>query len=297
MDIDSQKLHLKFDIPDLESGQIDAEDFVHTVAATADLLKFVSKDLKEAKNKDLRIDVGVPSAGSFEIDIVVTLKDITNIAPAFVPLLSQINVISTAKQIIDILKTLIRVKKFLKGEKPSKIEVVQNEGSPQIAIHNNSGHINVNVNTFNVLQNENANKKLQKIVQPLLKEGAEVKTIEVGDTQDNPIQITKEEALYFEKGEELQTTPHRVKGIITALDRKTTNGKISIGDRRVNFEIEIEDIKKLDKIIDGLIESMKYKLAIIAIGEAVFDYESNLRKLKIRDIEKEGELFEERNKK
>lgn len=291
METDTKKLHIKFDGPTMEAGRIDANDFAHTVSATAELLRFIAKDVDGAKNKSLSIDLVALKTGSFEVDLVVNLKDLALISPVLIPLFN-INTISTVKQLIEILKSLIRVKKFLKGEKPTKVEVIQNDGSPHVAIHNNSGQINVNVITYNLLQSESTNKRLRKVFQPLLKEGSELESIAIAEEDTEPIQVAKEEAPYFEKDEELQMAEHKVKGIITAMDRKTYNGKISIGEKRINFEVEIADIKNLEKIVDGLIGSMKNKVAIMVIGEAAFDTELNIKRLKIKDIEKDQKLFE-----
>lgn len=290
METDTKKLHIKFDGPTMEAGRIDANDFAYTVSATAELLRFIAKDVDGAKNKSLSVDLVALKSGSFEVDLVVNLKDLALISPALIPLFN-VNTVSTVKQLLEILKALINVKKFLKGEKPTKVEVIQNDDSPHVAIHNNSGQINVNVTTYNLLQSEGTNKRLHKVFQPLLKEGTELESIEIAEEDTEPVQVAKLEAPYFEKDEELQMAEHKVKGIITAMDRKTYNGKISIGEKRINFEVEIADIKNLEKIVDGLIGSMKNKVAIMVIGEAAFDTELNIKKLKIKDIEKDHKLF------
>lgn len=292
MDIDTKTLHLKFEGLDMESGRIDAADFIQTVTATTESLRFIGKEVGGAKNKQVQIDIVALREGSFEVDLAITVKDLEEIAPGLVPLLVDVHIISTAKQLIEILKSLLEVKKILKGEKPSKVEIIQNDGSPHVAIHGNGGTVNVNITTFNLLQSEGMNKRLHKIFQPLLKEDSQLESIEISDEEKQPTEVNKIEAAYFKKEEQLQTVAHRMRGIITAMDRKTNNGKISIGDKRVNFEVELKDISKLDKVIDGLIESMKTKVAIIVIGEAAFDYESNLRHIRINDIERDDKLFE-----
>ena len=291
-DSDIRILHIKFAGSTMDTGHVDAVDFAHTVSASAELLKFIAKGVESTKDKEVSVDLIATREGSFEADLAIVIRDIAEVAPALIPLLIDGRVISSTKQLIDIFKQLIQVKKFLKGEKPNKIEIVQNNGSPHVAIHGNSGTINVNVATYNLLQTEGASKKLHKIVQPLLKEDAELDSIEILEENEESVQISKPEAHYFEKEEELQMIEHKVRGIITAMDRKTYNGKISISDKRINFEIEIEDIKKLDKVVDGLIESMKNKIAITIMGEAAFDFESNLKHIKIKDIEKDSQLFD-----
>ena len=198
MENDTKKLHIKFEGSMMESGRIDANDFAHTVSATADLLRFIAKNVDGAKNKTLSVNLLALRPGSFEVDLVVNLKDLVLISPAFVPLLN-VNTVSTVKQLIEVLKSLIQVKKFLKGEKPTKIEVVQSDGSPHVAIHNNSGQVNINVTAYNILQGEGGNKRLRKIFQPLLKEGTELESIEIVDEDSERIQVLRQEAPYFKK--------------------------------------------------------------------------------------------------
>lgn len=277
----------------MEVGRVDAGDFAHTVSATAELLKFIAKGVESTKDKEVSIELVATREGSFEADLAVSIKNIVDVAPALLPLLGDGRVISSAKQLIEIMKQLVQVKKFLKGENPSKVEIIQKGGSPHVAIHGNTGKINVNVNTFNLLQTDGASKKLHKMVQPLLKEGTHLDSIEFSEQDETePIQVSKPEAPYFEKEEKLQMTEHKVRGVVTAMDRKTYNGKISVGDKRINFEVEIQDIKKLDKVVDGLIESMKNKIVILLIGKAAFDFESNLKHIIVSDIEKDAELFD-----
>ena len=292
MDADTKKLHIKFDGSMMETGHVDAADFAHTISATVELLRFIAKGVENTKSKEVQIELIAMRDGSFEADLAITIKHITEVAPALLPMLADGHVISSAKQLIEILKQLVQVKKFLKGEKPSKVEIIQKDGSPHVAIHGNSGKVNVSVNTFNFLQTEGASKRLHKVVQPLLKEGT-IESISLTEEDDSePTQVSKLEAPYFEKEDELQMTEHKMRGIVTAMDRKTYNGKISVGDKRINFDVEIEDISKLNKVVDGLIESLRSKITILVIGEAAFDLEANLKHMKVKDIEKDAELFE-----
>lgn len=290
---DSIILHLKFESSTKEVGRVDAGDFTSTVSATTDLLKFIAKGLEATKNKDVQIELVASREGSFEADLAITIKNIVEAAPAMIAFLADGQVTSSAKQLIEILKELVQVKKVLKGEKPNEVKVVQGDGSPHVAITGNSGTVNVSVNTYNLLQTEGAGKRLHKMVQPLLKEGAELDSIEMfEDGATEHVQVSKPEAPYFERTEEFQMAEHKVRGVITAMDRKTCNGKISVGDKRINFEVEIEDIKKLDKVVDTLIESMRNKVAILVIGKAAFDFESNLKHIVVSDVEKQPELFD-----
>jgi len=283
-------MRIKFDGTALTEGRMDVKDFAQSVSATAELLSLITRST--SKNREVRIDLGVIRKGSFDAELVVKMLDIVQLAPALLPFIAEPQTISATKQIIEVVKSLIKARLFLKGEKPTKVEIKQDGGSPHVTIHNNQGQINLTVNTFNLLQSDAVNQRLSKIVKPMLKEHAEVDSIEIsgGETEETTT-IAKGEAQYFEKTEELQMIEYRVRGIVTALDRKTSNGKISVGEKRVNFELEIVDIAKLDKVLNSLIESMKLKVEIMVIGEAAFDFESNLKKIKIRDVETDPKLL------
>ena len=296
MENQANRLHIKFDGTNLERGTIDAYDLAVTVMATADTLRGIANNFPGTKNSDLKIDVSALRPGSFEVDLAVSIKDIIGHGIALTPLLNSTTV-DSIKEVVKTFKTLIEVKKFLKGEKATKVEINQNGSNPRAVIYNISGdHMTLNMPTYNVLQDNHVNEKLKKVFTPLLKENGEVDSIQIASpdevTEENT-KVTKEEALFFEKIEELQTVPiYKIRGIVTAMDRKTTNGKLTIGDgSRCHFEVDIDDLSKLDKVMDGLIDSMRSKNSIVVIGEAILDLESNLKKIKIKDTEVDEKLF------
>lgn len=292
----SDLLYIKFEGTNLEKGTIDAYDLAVTVMATADTLRGIANHLPHTKNSDLRIDVSALRPGSFDVNMTVSLKELTDLGLACIPLLNGPTV-NTIKDIVDVFKHLVSVKKFLKGEKPNKVEINQNGTAPVAVIYNIQGdNMTVNMPTFNMLQDKQINGTLKKVFEPMLKAGGDVDNIQIARPDSNDeekVNVAKEEATFFDKIEELQTVPlYRIRGVVTAMDRKTTNGKLTVGDnKRANFEIDIDDISKLDKVMDGLIDSMRGKIPVIVIGEAVLDLEANLRKIKIKDLEQDSQLF------
>ena len=298
MENQTDRLHIKFDGVNLETGTIDAYDLATTVMASADTLRGIANSIPSTKNSELKIDVTALRPGSFEVDFSISLKNIVDHGVALLPLVNS-QTINSVKDVVKTFKSLIEIKKFLKGEKPTKVELNQTGDNTNAVVYNfNGDHMTVNMPTYNVMQDKQTNEKLKKVFSPLLKEGNEIETIQIStpdEVDEEKIVITKEEAIYFERTEELQTIPtYKIRGVVTAMDRKTNNGKLTVGDeKRCNFEVEIEDIKNLEKVANGLIDSMRGKTPIVILGEAILDLESNLKKIKIKDIEVDANLFPE----
>ena len=296
MENQTDRLHIKFDGVNLASGTIDAYDLATTVMASADTLRGIANSIPSTKNSELKIDVTALRPGSFEVDFSISLKNIVDHGIAVLPLINS-QTINSVKDVIKTFKSLIEVKKFLKGEKPTKVELNQTGDNTNAVVYNFTGdHMVVNMPTYNVMQDKQTNEKLKKVFSPLLKEGNEIETIQIStpdDISEEKIEITKDQAKYFEQTEELQTIPtYKIRGVVTAMDRKTNNGKLTVGDeKRCHFEVEIEDIKNLEKVANGLIDSMRGKTPIVVLGEAVLDLESNIKKIKIKDIELDEKLF------
>ena len=296
METEPAKLNIRFSGVNLEKGTIDAYDLATSVMATADTLRSIANNFPNTKNSDFKVDVSALRPGSFEVHLAISAKDILDYGVALVPLINS-STIDSVKEVVKIFRTLIDIKKFLKGEKANKVEINQNGSNPNAVIYNISGeNMTINMPTYNVMQDKQTNERLKKVFSPMLKEGAEVDKIQIEDPDgksSEKIEVNVEEAKYFERLEELQTIPtYKIRGIVTMMDRKTSNGKLSTADeKRANFEIDIDDLSKLNKVVDGLIDSMRGKTSIVIIGEAVLDLESNLKKIKIKDIEEDDKLF------
>lgn len=298
MENTNQKLHIKFDGINLASGTIDAYDLATTVMASADTLRNIANNIPSVKNSELKVDVNALREGSFEVSFSVSLKDALDYGVAITPLLNSAT-INSAKEVVKTLKSVIETIKFLKGEKPSKVEINQNGNNPTAVVYNFTGdNTTIHMNTYNSMQDKQVTEKLKKVFKPISKENSEVDFIEISiaedsKSDDSKITVNKEEVIYFEKTEELQIIPsYKIRGIVTAMDRKTNNGKLTTGDeKRCNFEIDIEDISLLEKVSNGVIDSMKTKVPILVMGEAVLDLEMNLKKIKIKNIEEDSKLF------
>jgi len=298
--INSQsKLLLKFEGEKLQEGVINIYDLSSTILALGNTIGSISNLSGYTKNNRLKIDVSALRPGSFEVEIIINFEAIKEMAIATGILLTDSNTINTAKDVLTILKDLIRLKKFLKGEKPKEIKINTIGSKPQVTVYNFTGeNMTINMPVYNAAQDKTVNKGIHDIYKPLTKEDNNIDSIDLSskDKEDGALNdissVNKEEINYFEDISELQTIKdYRIKAIVSRLDSKTGNGCITVGSKRINFELDGLDLNKYDEYFLILAESLKLKLPIFIIGSAVLDFESNLKKINITKVESETKLF------
>lgn len=289
-------LHIKFDGVNLETGTIDVYDFTTTILATADTLRSVANKIPRTKNAELKIEVKAIESGSFHTDLVISLKDMVGYGAALLPLVNS-DTLNNIKEVIEVFKGVVSLTKFLEGEKPSKVEttIEGNKGTATV-LNLNGEKMTVNLNIYTSYTDKQISSSIKKVFEPISKEGGNVDLIQISnpnDPDEQNIEVTKESVTFFKPQDDFQTfETYKARGIISAIDRKTYNGKINIGeDKRINFEVEITDIARLEPVTDALIDSMRSKKPIIVIGQASFDLESNIKKIRISDVEQDATLF------
>lgn len=115
--------------------------------------------------------------------------------------------------------------------------------------------------------------------EPIKKEGSNVDEISFHRVDSESMErVTKDEVSFFDSSEDVQSLhDYGLKGTITAFDRKTGTGRISVSDsKRIPFDMSSD--QALD-LVEGnalrLIESMKLKIPVLIKGEATLDFESN----------------------
>ena len=151
---------------------------------------------------------------------------------------------------------------------------------------------------FNALQDTSVNRSIKKAIAPLAKSEGRIEKLELKslDTAEK-VEISKQEAPYFEGEEELQIVPSfRVRGIVTSFDRKNKTGRLSLDDdKRVFFELSLKKISgetELDAAIGAIIDSLKIKIPVYFQGEAVLDFSGNPKKLVVEKVDQEFTLLE-----
>jgi hypothetical protein len=294
----STKIQLKFEGTNLGEGVIDMYDLANTILAFGQVMEGIAKSEKIDKGGKININVNALSPGSFDVSMIITVDQIQDLIIGAFPLLGVLSSKNLADYLIKIFKSVIQVKKFLKGKKSKSITINQTGENPVAVIVNVEGDsMNITMPIYNALQDKRINSGVKKMFEPLVKEGGTVEKIQFSEiTSGTELleAVTQAEVPYFESEEELQSvSKYKVKGIVTAFDRKTGNGRLSLSEsKRVLFEMAYNvDLKTVEKNEVLLIESMKLKVPIIITGEATLDFESNLRKIKAEIIHPEAKLF------
>lgn len=289
---DSANLHVKFSGENLPSGTIDVYDLANTILAIGQTVEGIAREVEIPTREKIKIEVNALRPGSFEIDLLIK---VAHLSVATAPIVG-LNISNQAKVILDVFSSVIDIKKFLKGEKPEKVVVNQTGANSSVTIINIDGkQANISIPVYNILQNKSLNETVEKIFAPLSKEDGNVEAIDLSsDDSSFDTAISKDEVPYFEATDELQITEnYKVKGIISAFDRKTNTGRITLSNgKRPLYEIPpMEDLEEYNNAILTVIESLKLKVPIFLIGEATLDFATNLKKIKVSKIETEAQLF------
>lgn len=293
------KLLLKFEGQKLQEGVIDIYDLSSTIIALGNTIESISGLSGYTKDNRLKIDVSALRPGSFEVEIIVNFEAIKEAAFIASTILSTPGAIDNAKKVLEILKDLIALKKFLKGEKPAEVKINAVGLKPQVTVYNfNGDNMTINMPVYNAAQDKTINRHIHDIYKPLTKEDGNIDTIELKlkdeekKLTEDVGSVTKEEINYFEDTGELQSIKdYKIKAIVSRLDSKTGNGFLTIGSKRVGFELGGIDPNQYDESFIILAESLKLKLPIFITGSATLDFESNLKKISITKVESEAKLF------
>jgi hypothetical protein len=286
---DTAELKVKFEGKNLAAGTIDVYDLSNTMLAIGQTIDGIAKQEDISKRGQVMIDVTALRPGSFETDLII--KFIPLAIPALV--LFPVDAAKKAKAILEIFNAIIGIKKFLKGQKPSN--VVINGSNNAVTIINVTGESTVaTIPVYNALQNKQISESTKKIFGPLSKEDSNVDAIKF-NSPDIPSEIEtvvgKAEAEYFAGTEELQMTPNfEIKGVISAFDRKTSIGRITLdGGKRPFFEIDMLT-ENYEDMVSMVLASLKYKLSIHLTGEAALDFSSNLKRIIVNKVSSETNL-------
>jgi hypothetical protein len=293
------KLLLKFDGINLQEGVIDIYDLSSTIVALGNTIGSISNLSGYTRDQRLKIDVSALKPGSFEVEILVNFEAIKGAAFVAGTLLLNPTAIDAAKNVLTILKDLIALKKFLKGEKPADVKINAVGLKPQVTVINIKGdNMVINMPVYNAAQDKYINKNIHDIYKPLTKEDGNVDSIDLklkdeeDKTTDNIGAVTKDEINFFEDISELQSLKdYKIKAIVSRLDSKTGNGFLTIGSKRVGFELGGINPNNYDEAFIILAESLKLKLPIFLTGLATLDFEANLKKIAITQVESEARLF------
>lgn len=274
---------------ELVENSVDAYDVANTILAASQALhEIASIQFGDEASKNLKININAFQKGSLLTDFLIFLENGRNLTVPLLPMAGDI--CKTGKSILDGLKTIIEVKKMLKGNPPKEIKAIGNKEIKIVAQDNSV--VNINYNDFRALQDKTLSKTITKMVNPMTKEESLLDTLELIDKESNEIitGISKDESVFFGNAGEFQLLDNvKYKGVITKIDTKACSGYIDISNKRLSFHYgsSIEQNK-----FEILIESLKKRIQIYLIGKVEMDFENNPTHMQIVDVQSEVKLFD-----
>jgi hypothetical protein len=200
----------------------------------------------------------------------------------------------TIKDLTTIFLEYLKIKKALKGE-DLKEGMVQNNDAGGVTITNGSGAVIyndnrtiINKNTIvNVAKDPALNKKVDKIAKALEKSGI-VDSLEY-DQEEETLIISKNDSKFFEYEEKFEEKPDSITGYIREINNKTSKGLIVTDDegseRCVYFEIDIDDISLLEKVVTNLAIAEADRSLVVMTGEKILYGNGKPKKILVKDID------------
>ncbi len=267
---------------DLVENSVDALDLANTIIATSQVLSEISKIEYGEGSKKVKININAFQQGSLLTEFLIYMTE----DPAKTLALGATTVLAGEKM-LDILLKVIKVKKELKGKSPKKISQADNGVNFEIHTGDNSVVV-VDSSGIQALQNRSINKNLDKVFKPLQNENTQISSIDF-ITENETIATNRKESEYMLPIESYQNVDDvTYKGFVSKLDSKVRSGFLSIGSSRISFTYD-DQLSKEEYYI--LCSSLRTKVKIVVKGDAVMDYEGNVKSIVVNKILNDETLF------
>lgn len=276
----------------LQGGSIEYKTLLDVLDGTVGVIEGV---IRAANHKQLiNFNVRPPKEKCFQISL-----DVIEWAGMIKPLLDY------APFIRDIIKNFfeyLKIKKALKGEELKQENIQKNESGNTI-VKNNSGHIVyedkrsiVNNNIIINLNNDSlANKKLDKVVKAI-EANKNLDSLSYTPVSGEGFIIPRSEADYFKYQETIEQIPDSVVGYIRKIDNQNFRGVTIVQEdgkeKSIEFELDIKEIKLLDKIASNLAHAEADKIRVVLTGEKIYDSRKKLKKIIVNDVDIPDVRFE-----
>lgn len=242
---------------------MDATDLSASILNFAKLTQKISKDYLEDKQV-LRVDICAFEEWSLDaianLEVIDTVK---SIALATAPLLPSI--ISTTVDILEL-------GKFLRWGKPQKVTASKNEPW-KVEITNQQWDVaSFNHRSFIHYGDNNVHYHVTQYVSPTKNDERLTWQSILNKDWERIVNISKEEASYFNQTEELVSQEVVMIGKVYYMNTETLNGKIDVSWLKISISFK----KVYDKVdFSHLVKSLKYKASIKIVGEAIIDINSS----------------------
>lgn len=293
---DLYKFDLVFD-GELVENSADAFDVANTIIALTNATReMVRIKFGEDTAKQVTLNINAFKEGSLKTQFLMLLSEPETAVPT-VSLIagSSYKAYKIGKDAIGMVKDYVSVRKWLKGKKPQRIEATP--GGDTYIIHANNSNITIGKDSFKALQDRTVQKSMDKVVEPLEKEGSELESLSILTEEDKgkpEITVNRSEAKYIRRGEEeMQSIDQmRLKGVVTKIDTKVCSGYINLGNltsKRVSFSYNRKKLPR--EQFDSLILSLQTQVQIYVIGVVDMDMEGHPRSIDVSSVEEDEKLL------
>ena len=174
------------------STSVNAVDLANSIIATSQVVQELSEIRYGSEaSKDLHINVSVFKEGSVNTHFLLEFADVA-IATAPVLLPYARDVCKVGKELMDLFKLYIDIKKALQGKPPAEVKAIDNT---MFQITGNTGcTFNIDANGLRVLQSKSVSSGVEKIMAPMTKEDSTVEAIEVKSVscEENEFTVPKQ---------------------------------------------------------------------------------------------------------
>lgn len=204
----------------------------------------------------------------------------------------------TIKDVVSFFIEYLKIKKAFKGE-DLKRENVQTNNNGDVIVKDNLGsvvyHDNrkiININLINnAIEDPQINKKIDRITTAFEK-NEQLDTMSFTEpevTSEGTLSISKNETGYFKYAEKFEEKSDNLVGYVRKIDNKTNNGMITVNEndkeKSVIFELDIKDIKLLEKVVRNLALAEANKTRVIFFGEKTVDSRGKIKKIIVNNVD------------
>ena len=233
-------LSLKYSGPAVEAGQMDVYEAAANMIAFSDFMVAAAKETY-GESASAQANVAGYGKGSFVTDLVINV-----LGPA-ATLFSTIG----PDQFLAVLKDAFELWKFLKGEPPKSVHVLDN--GQYAEVHNNNGQVTqVHIDSVKIVFNEKTTEAVEQFVKKSLsREGMD--SVEIKDEKMVVGHASQIESNYFVtvRPEEKITDNEIEMALVIEAPVFKEDNKWRFSDGQNSFHADIEDREFLTRVDSG----------------------------------------------
>jgi len=282
-------LTLVLDGRSVQNGEIDVRDLAPALLAMGDLIQAANTELN-GNRSHMSVRVRATAEGSFQVTLV-TWQSFVEAAKALFDFTAENHEgITSANELIDLLFKvggvggaacggLFALIKFLKGQKPDRIEQGKNQGD--VNIHKGGVCFVTNQKTINLLQSIQVREQARKAASVLSREGLE--TLSIKREGETTVTIEKSNISDFDFDESEKEIANETRTItlqIISLSFKEDN-KWKVTDGSEPFSATIADQAFLNRIAQNEIAFSKGDFLVCEVQERQLASSKGLKKDRI----------------